>query len=386
MVTGMILIDLQKAFDTIDHALLLRKLRAMNFTTETIKWFESYLSNRFFKVNIEKEFSSPARLDCGVPQGSILGPLLFLIYVNDMPRAINLCNLLLYADDSYLLFQSKCVKHIQQVLNNEFSNLCDWFVDNKLSIHFGEDKTKSILFCPKNKKNKIDPVQISYNGLNIKQYSKVSYLGCILDDCLSGESMALNVLNKINSRLSFLYRKQQFLTPYLKQLLCNALIQPHFDYACSSWYPNVNKNLQKKLQTAQNKCIRFCLQLDSRHHIDMNSFQKINWLPVQSRFEQIVNTHVFKSLNNKSPIYMVDIFKLCYASNLSTRSSYLKLVLPSVRTNSGKKSISFLGPLFWNKLDKDLKEKANVNSFKHALKKHLFDCKQSIEDNIYAFA
>ena len=90
--------------------------------------------------------------------------------------------------------------------------------------------------------------------------------------------MALKVMNKINSRLKFLYRKNRYLTPYLKRLLCNALIQPHFDYACSAWYPNLNKKLKSKLQTVQNRCIRYCLQLDNRSEIGVKHLEKINWL------------------------------------------------------------------------------------------------------------
>ena len=138
--TGMILIDPQKAFDTIDHELLLEKMVFLGFSIEVINWFRLYISNRNFEVNISKAFSDCGKVTCGVPQGSILGPLLFLLYTNDMPQALS-CDLLLYADDSCLIFQNKNEK----VLNQNFCNLCDWFVDNKLSIHFGEDKTKCIL-------------------------------------------------------------------------------------------------------------------------------------------------------------------------------------------------------------------------------------------------
>lgn len=88
--------------------------------------------------------------------------------------------------------------------------------------------------------------------------------------------MALNVLSKINSKLKFLYRMNTFLTPTLIRLLCNALIQPHFDYACSAWYPNLNQSLKRKLQTIQNKCIRFCLQLGKLDHIGVTEFEQIN--------------------------------------------------------------------------------------------------------------
>ena len=148
-----------------------------------------------------------------------------------------------------MLFQHKDLERVKEELTNNFSNICDWFVDNKLSIYFGEDKTKSILFSTKNRKWKIGTFDIQHGDVKIKQYSKVTYLGCELDESLSGEVMALKVIIKINGRLKFLYRKNRYLTPYLKRLLCNALIQPHFDYACSARYPDLNKKLESKLQT-----------------------------------------------------------------------------------------------------------------------------------------
>ena len=98
-----------------------------------------------------------------------------------------------------------------------------------------------------------------YNGSEIKQYSKVIYLGCLLDKAVSGESVALKTIKRINQKLKFLYRKNRFLTPEPRRLLCNAIMQPHFNYACSAWYPNLTQKLKKKLQVMQNKCIRFCL-------------------------------------------------------------------------------------------------------------------------------
>ena len=164
LVTGMILIDLQKAFDTINHDMLLKKLSIIGFSDPTVKWFQSYLSNRKFTVNLKDYFYEVSSISCSVPQGSILGPLLFLIYVNEMPMAVK-CDLFLYADDTCLVFQSKNVKDIEKQLNEDFANICDWFVDNKLSIHFGEDKTKSILFASKHKIKKLQKLEIIYNNI-----------------------------------------------------------------------------------------------------------------------------------------------------------------------------------------------------------------------------
>ena len=133
MSTGMILIDLQKAFDTIDHEIFLEKIKYLGFADSVIFWFRSYLTKRTFYVNIGKDSSSPGELSCGVPQGSILGPLIFLLYVNDMPQSVD-CDLLLYADDSCLVFGDNDVNEIEKQLNRNFNSLCDWFVDNKHSF------------------------------------------------------------------------------------------------------------------------------------------------------------------------------------------------------------------------------------------------------------
>ena len=243
-----------------------------------------------------------------------------------MPQAVN-SDLLLYADDTCLIYMGKDINTIEEQLNTDFSSLCDWFVDNKLSVHFGEEKTKSILFGTKRQlKNRRD-LDVRYGDIEIKQHSRVTYLGCILDNDLSGESMATKVLKLVNNRLKFLYRKQKFLTLSLRRLLCNALIQPHYDYACSAWYPSLNKRLSKKIQTSQNKCIRYCLNLDNRTHVGIDEFIKINWLPTKERVAQCICVNIFKFFNKMSPQYMSEIFHPSH-SRYNTRMATLKLDLP----------------------------------------------------------
>ena len=261
MYIGMILTDLQRAFDTINHKILIDKLLPIGFSKNAISWYESNLVERHFTVEVANRVSKFANISRGVPQGSVLGPLLFLICVNDMSQAVE-CDLYLYADDSCLLFQHKSVTEIKKELTKDFSNICDWFVDNKPSIRFGEDKTKSILFSSKRNLKLIEELDIRYKEIKIKQHKHVNYLGCVLDETMSGETMALRVIKKINSRLKFLYQKILFLDIPLRRLLCNALFQRHFDYACTAWYPQLTKKLKDKLQVTQ--CIRFCLKLQSR--------------------------------------------------------------------------------------------------------------------------
>ena len=197
-----------------------------------------------------------------------------------MPQAVN-SELLLYADDTCLINMGKDIQKIEEQLNSDLTSLCEWFIDNKLSVHFGEEKTKSILFGTKRQLKDQRDLNLKYRDIEIKQHCRVTYLGCILDNILSGEHMAAKLLNTVNNRLKFFYRKQKVLSLSLRRLLCNGLIQPHFDYACAAWYPLLNKRQSKRIQIAQNKCIRCCLNLDNKAHIGTNEFLKINWLPTK---------------------------------------------------------------------------------------------------------
>ena len=140
--------------------------------------------------------------------------------------------------------------------------------------------------------------------------------------------MVLHVLNKINSRLRFLYRQSRFLNKPLRRLLCNAMIQPFFDYACPAWYPSLRKDLQKRLQVSQNNCVRFCLQLDKKTRIGVAEFKEINWLNINDRFSQCVLSSIYKFFNSESPEYFNEIYFPAEPSNINTRSSFERLKQP----------------------------------------------------------
>ena len=147
---GMLLLDLQKAFDTVNHNILISKLKCMGFSSSALKWFSSYLTDRTQVCDVVGTLSDPQSIACGVPQGSILGPLLFLLYIN---YSWVQCKLLLYADDSALLVPGCNVKVIENTLGVELESVHQWLVDNKLSMHLG--KTESILFGTKRKLDQI---------------------------------------------------------------------------------------------------------------------------------------------------------------------------------------------------------------------------------------
>ena len=255
-----------------------------------------------------------------------------------MPQA-ETSTLLLYTDDSCILYQHKDLVQIEKRLNEDFENLCDWFVANKLSIYFGDDKTKSILFASKRRAKKIRQLNIKYKGINIKQHLQVTYLECVLDETMSGEPMPLNVINKLNGKLKFLYRKYRLLSPELRRMLCNALIQPHFDYACPAWYPNLTEKTNKNIQILQNKCTRFCLRLklDKMHHISQEDFILINWLSTCKRVYQGINNITFKFVNNT--YYLKEIFEFAPHCRIDTRNKFAKLKIPFRKINMGQKVI-----------------------------------------------
>ena len=241
-------------------------------------------------------------------------------------------------------------------------------VYQQTSIHLGKDKTKSILFGTKLNIKQTEPLNIVYGNVKIKHYTKVTYIGCILDESLSAESMALHVLNKNKSRLRFLYRQNRFLNKRLRRLLCNMMIQPFFDYACSSWYPSLRKDSQKRLQLSQNNCVRFCLQLDKKTRIGVGEFKEIDWLNINDRFSQCVLSNIYDFFNSKSPEYFNKIYFPAEPSNKNTRSSFQWLKQPLRQSNKGLNSAPCSGPSLWNKLSIKIKRSGSTNSFKHNVK------------------
>ena len=167
-----------------------------------------------------------------------------------------------------------------------------------------------------------------------------------MDETMSGEVIALNVIHKVNNKLKFLYRKNEFLAPKLRRLLRNALIQPHFDYACSVWYPNLTKKLKHIIRTTQNKCICFCLQLDKLKHISHEEFERLNWLPATCRLEQCVSSIVLKYFNEQCPNYLNEVFDVAEEGNFQSRSSSQKLKCPFRKTNNGQYAFCYIGPTF----------------------------------------
>ena len=378
---GMVMIDLQKAFDTVNHGIMLEKLKAMGFNERSLAWVQSYLGNRSQVVEIKGTMSTYGEITCGVPQGSILGPLLFSLYVNDMKSAVK-CQLILYADDSALMVTGRKIEVIQQALTAELQAVGQWLADNKLSLHLG--KTESILFGSRVTLARHKKLSIECNGVNLEAKSAVKYLGTILDQTLSGEGMASGVLQKVYSRTKFLYRKKKFLDRDTMKMLAGSLIQCHYDYACSSWYRGLTSATKGKLQVSQNKLIRLVLGLGPRTHLRFEHFKDVNWLPIRDRVTQMGLTLMYNIASGLAPPYLQQNYARGVTGHShDTRGSHLAYKVPRFNTEVGKRSFFYEGVNDWNALPQEIKSSQTKQCFKLACKKHLMAKFGDREQSIY---
>ena len=224
--------------------------------------------------------------------------------------------------------------------------------------------------------------------MQIKQHSKFKYVGCLLDETMSGKAIALNIVNIIHNKPKSVYCKINFLMPVLRRLLCNALIQPHFDYACSSCYPNLTKKLNIEFKLLKTSVCIF-LQLDKLKNIPHEEFKCLNWLPVTYRYKRCVNAIVFQYFNEQCHSSLNEVFHVAIENNLQLRSSFQKLKCPFRKNNTGQLLLSYIRPTFWNKKPDTLKCNKNFNTLKHNFKKNflneLKNCKNPFS-NLYLFS
>ena len=365
---GLVLLDLQKAFDTVDHNILLSKLKALGLDGPALRWLRSYLTGRDQRVDVGGVLSDAMPISCGVPQGSVLGPLLFLLYINDMKAACS-SSLFLYADDSAILVSHKDKEVIQNILAENLEKMRIWLSDNRLSLHLG--KTEALLLGSQKRLQKEDELVITTGGTKITSQPSVKYLGCFLDSTLNGSIMAKNVLSKVNARTRFLARKSTFLNKECLKILASCLVQCHFDYAINSWFWCLSKELQRKMQTAQNRLMRVVLGLNYRSHIGKPQFIQLQWLPVEERARQLQLTMVHKILNNKAPRYFNNYFRRVNHGH-NTRGSLGNVSLYKHKGKSGELTFLYRGAVDWNTLPLPIKETQSPDTFRAKVRKLLF--------------
>ena len=365
---GMVLIDLQKAFDTVAHDVLIEKLSAIGI--DSVLWFKSYLSNRHQCVDVNGSRSEFLPISCGVPQESILGPLLFLIYINDMHMSLT-CNLSLYADDSALVFSHKDASAISQRLSFELSSCKQWLVDNKLSLHIG--KTECLLFGSKCRLKKVNEFTVTCEGKAVRRVETAKYLGVHLDASFTGSLHVTNMLKVCAGRLAFLYRNSSLLDFQTRKTLCTALIQPYLDYCCSSWYEGITAELKTRLDTFQRKMIRFIFGFENRRHVGHLELKSLQWFSVPDRVRFFKLVHTFKIRNGLSPNYLRSRFTSVSDTHThKTRGSNVNFRV-SRSLSLAPTSFAFTSVRLWNELPNRIKEIDSLLVFIRELRKYLLN-------------
>ena len=248
-----VFIDLEKAFDTVNHEILLQKLNFYGIRGTSNLWFKSYLENRKQRVKYKSTFSENLSVTCGVPQGSILGPLLFLIYINDMNQAIKNSTTFHFADDTYLKFSSSCENTIRKKMNEDLEKLFTWLCANRLSLNVA--KTEFIVFKPP-RKSLTRRLTLKLNNTKLFESKKLKYLGLIVDDRLSWKFHINELTKKLGRSIGVLYRLKKTGCP--KKILLNvyfALVQSQLSYGLMAW-GSASKYLIEKLSLLQKKAVR----------------------------------------------------------------------------------------------------------------------------------
>ena len=229
--TGTVFIDLSKTFDSVNHGIILDKLEKSNMSTSVINWFKSYLYERSQSVTIEGNISKSLPLNTGVPQGSILGPLLFIIYTSDLPLCLpSECKLFMYADDSTITCSSSNINEIEDNLNTALGRIYDWCVRNKLTIN--ANKTKSMLIGSKQKVHNTD-LNVSIAGGSVAKVNDVKCLGVIIDESLSWGPHVEYVKKTVSSKLGMLNRIRNYVPQSSLHSLFVCLVSPSLDYCCT---------------------------------------------------------------------------------------------------------------------------------------------------------
>ncbi len=343
-----IFIDLQKAFDTVDHKILLHKLDYYGIRGTANDWFKSYLSNRKQYVSINGFESNVTDMKFGVPQGSVLGPLLFLIYINDLHKSIKYCKTRHFADDTNLLIKNKSLKQLQKQVNLDLRNLCKWLKSNKISLN--ASKTELIIFRHPNKAINYD-LKIKIDGKKIIPSNYVKYLGLLIDSHLKWNYHTDTLAPKLSRAIGMLSKIRHFVTNLTLRTIYYGIFSSLLTYGCLIWGQIQNKNINRiiKLQDNAIRVINFACFNDSRDPLYKHS----NILKFTDNVKLLNILHVHDSLKSNLPSVLnrnLPLFQDIH--NHCTRGSSIKLFkMPKANTElNGIKSIKYSSLNAWNNI------------------------------------
>ena len=370
-----VLCDLSKAFDVINHDILLTKLNNYGIRGIANKWFASYLCERSKFVDIDGNISSSKSITCGVPQGSIIGPLLYLIYVNDIHRSCN-SNILSFADDTTLFLSNSDIGSLYEEANKEMNSLYMWFCANKLSLN--AKKTKYIILKPHSKKCSVENRKLSIDGVSLERIGNdcvsksTKFLGICLDENLTWKHHIANVNSKISRALFSIKQVKNILPVSMLNKLYFALIHPHLIYGILSWGSAGKSTLQKTV-TLQKRAIRMINKKSYNSHTDP-LFLSSSIIKMQDLYNYQATIFMFDYTRKKLPSSFDSVFPYnCEIQNLRyTRQSRL-LHIPRCESNFASKLPLYMLPSIWNKWSSHLSENTTRNQFRKHVKSTLIN-------------
>ena len=379
-VTLLVLLDFSKAFDTVNHKLLLAKLDILGFQGSVCNWIHSYLSGRSQKVKTDTEESEWAEIKNGVPQGSILGPLLFTILVSDMRMSIWNGSYLTYADDTNLYWETPAdmINESIREANNVLNNISDYCVNNRLILNEGKCKYIIMGSRPAIKKVndlQLDPVKIKNTVLERVTQTKV--LGVTYDEILSWKKQVnLSVSKAVGNFLQF-SRYKRFLSKQSKITLCQSLVLSQFNY-CDIIYASMDSFLEKKIQKTQNLCLRFIFNIKKRNQsTDYNLLLKqLGWLNMKTKTIKNGLVMMYKILNGLAPNYLADFINLTseiHDRNTRSSSNNSIWINKNITSKIHRKSFFFFIANIYNNIPQNIKQTTSLTSFKKAINKHILD-------------
>ena len=374
LVSLLTLLDQSAAFDTIDHKILLNRLsHSFGISGTVFKWFISYLTNRTQSVSVGDLNSLPLPLKYGVPQGSVLGPILFTLYsqpVSDKIREHNI-SYQKFADDTQLHKASQPTEFQCLVSDFEscFLSVKAWMLSNKLKLN--DEKTEAMLVGSRQAINLTDAESIQIGGKNILLNPHVKNLGVFLDNTLSMEQHISHLCRSAYLAMRQIASIRRYLTEKnTVQLVCSFVLS-RLDY-CNATLAGLPATHIARLQRIQNNAARLVLKKSKRQHVTP-LLKQLHWLPIQTRIDYKLATLAFRHFDGSLPQYLSSRLDI-YQPSRSLRSSNDRLLrVPRWKLKSfGYRSFSYQGPVVWNSLPIDLKLSSSLSSFKSRLKTHLF--------------